>query len=188
MKRTKVNGVEIAYRDEGAGAPIIFLHAFPLNQSMWDEQAAAFAPHHQVITFDWRGFGESSLGAGTSTMEALADDLAGLMNELEVGRATICGLSMGGYAAFAFFRKYATRVTALILADTRPDTDTEEGKRGRYEMAELVRQSGPTALADRLIPKLLAPITQGTNLQVVERVRSMIEGNQAEGMASTLSC
>jgi len=186
MKKVGVNDAELAYRDEGAGPPIIFLHAFPLNQSMWDDQRPALASNYRVITFDWRGFGESSLGGGTSTMGVFADDLAGLMNELGIDRATICGLSMGGYAAFAFYRKYAARVAALVLANTRSNADTEDGRRRRYEMVEVARQSGLSALADKMIPKLLAPITSKTKPQIVRWVRSMIEGNQAEGIARAL--
>jgi 3-oxoadipate enol-lactonase len=176
----------IAYRDEGAGRPIVFLHAFPLNQTMWDEQVAAFASTHRVITFDWRGFGESQLGNGVSTMEDFADDLAGLINRLSIEKAIICGLSMGGYAAFAFHRKYAEKISALILADTRATPDGEEGKRGRYEMAELARTKGAPALIDKMLPRLLGETTRRTKPAVVERVKAMIESGQPEGIARAL--
>jgi 3-oxoadipate enol-lactonase len=185
MKRIKVNDVELAYRDEGAGAPLIFLHAFPLNQGMWDEQVAAFAAQYRVVTFDWRGFGQSTLGAATS-MDMFADDAAGLMDALGIEKAAVCGLSMGGYTSFAFYRKYAARVGALILADTRPGPDTEEGQHGRREMAELARSSGAAALVETMVPKLLGSSTRQTKPQIVERVRAMIEGNQAEGCARAL--
>src|SRR5262249_22491663 len=97
--------------------------------------------------------------------------------------AVICGLSMGGYAAFAFYRKYASRVAALVLADTRASADTDEGKRARYETAELARRSGPTALVDTIIPKLLGETTLRRNPQIAERVRAMIESSSAEGIA-----
>lgn len=142
MKKIKVNDVEVAYRDEGPGQPIVFLHAFPLDQSMWDEQFTEFASNHRVITLDWRGFGKSDMSSIHSSMPVFADDLAGLLNFLAIEKATICGLSMGGYAAFAFYRNYAERVNAVILCDTRAAADNDEGKRGRYEMAELARTNG----------------------------------------------
>ncbi len=117
-------------------------------------------------------------------METLADDLAGLMDALAIERSVLCGLSMGGYTAFAFHRKYADRITALILADTKASADVEEGKRGRYEMAELALKSGAAAIADYMITKLLAPVTLKNKTQVVERVRAMIEGNLPEGIAA----
>ncbi len=188
LERKRINGVEINYRDEGAGKPIVFLHAFPLNQCMWDEQVAYFSAHHRVVTFDWRGFGNSELGSDSLTLETFADDLASLLNELTIEQAIICGLSMGGYAAFSFYRKYAPRVAALILADTRPGTDTEEGKKARIEMAALVRQLGPTALLEKLIPRLLGPTTRQTKPEVVARVQKMIAENQTEGIARALLC
>src|SRR5262245_53137858 len=99
MNKLSINGIELCYRDLGSGIPLIFLHAFPLNQTMWDPQADRIAANHRVITFDWRGFGQSSLGDGIKSVETFADDLASLMKGLNLGRAAICGLSMGGYAA-----------------------------------------------------------------------------------------
>lgn len=186
MKKAAVNGIEIAYRDEGDGNPIVFLHAFPLNQTMWDGQVKAFCENHRVITFDWRGFGKSTLGTESTTMNLFADDLACLLDALGVDLATICGLSMGGYAALAFYRKYADRVSALILADTRANRDTEEGKRARYEMAELARKSGPSALVEIMIPRLIGATTLQNNPRVAKRVQNMIESNSAEGIAQAL--
>ena len=96
MKKLKVNDAELACRDEGGGQPLVFLHAFPLNQTMWDEQVAEFSKTHRVVTFDWRGFGDSDLGSAGSTMPNFADDLAGLLEQLGFSSASICGLSMGG--------------------------------------------------------------------------------------------
>lgn len=186
MKKIKINDVELAYRDEGAGNAIVFLHAFPLNQSMWDEQVAEFAATHRVITFDWRGFGESGMSSTHSSMPVFADDLAELLNLLEIEKTIICGLSMGGYATFAFYRKYAERVNALILCDTRAAADTDEAKRGRYEMAELARTKGASAISEKMIPKLLGETTQKNRPNIADRIRSMIEAAQPEGIAQAL--
>ncbi|MGE3436551.1 MAG: alpha/beta fold hydrolase [Blastocatellales bacterium] len=168
---------------EESGAPIILLHAFPLNQTMWDDQVKALRVERRVITFDWRGFGESATGAEGAAISRFADDLAGLLDQLGIDRTIICGLSMGGYAAFAFYRKYAKLVSALILADTRAQADTEEGRQARYDVADLVRKSGPSALVETMIPRLLGETTLRNNPQVVDRVRRMIESNTAEGIA-----
>ncbi|HWQ33779.1 MAG TPA: alpha/beta fold hydrolase [Blastocatellia bacterium] len=188
MKKIRINSIdsplELACRDEGAGQPVIFLHAFPLSQQMWNEQAAALSQTNRVITFDWRGFGESELRGDRFAMDLLAEDLAGLMNEIGIDRAVVCGLSMGGYAAFAFYRKYADRVKALILADTRAGADNEEGKRARLEMAELALQSGASAVADRMIHRLLAPVTLQNKPAIAERVRAIIAGNRPETIAA----
>ncbi len=177
---------DIAYRDEGSGKPIVFLHAFPLNQTMWDEQVAEFASTNRVVTFDWRGFGESTLGSGISSLEDYADDLAGLLNRLSIDRAIICGLSMGGYASFAFRRKYPDRISALILADTRATPDNEEGKQARHEMADLARKKGASALVDKMLPRLLGETSQRNKPALVKRVKMMIESGEPEGIAQAL--
>lgn len=186
MKMVKINDAEFAYRDEGSGPPLVFLHAFPLNQSMWDEQVTEFSKTHRVITFDWQGFGNSELKSSGSTMPGFADDLARLLNHLGVFGATICGLSMGGYAAFAFYRKFPERVDALILCDTRAGTDTEEGKRARFETADLARQQGASAIADSMIKRLLGETTLKTQPQIAGQVRKMIEAANPEGIAQAL--
>lgn len=186
MNKITAGGVQLAYHDMGAGEPIVFLHAFPLNQTMWNEQVAALSRNYRVITFDWRGFGASDAGETEVTMNVFADDLAALLDELQIERAIICGLSMGGYAAFAFYRQYAHRVKALILADTRASADTEEGKKGRYEMAELARQSGAAALVESMTPKLLGVTSLQNKPTLVERVQQMIRAAQSEGVARAL--
>ncbi|MFN0111207.1 MAG: alpha/beta fold hydrolase [Blastocatellia bacterium] len=186
MKTLNVNGVELAYQDEGKGAPVVFLHAFPLNQTMWNEQVAEFSATHRIITLDWRGFGDSSLGAENSSPSIFADDLAGLLDRLKIERATICGLSMGGYSAFAFYRKHAERVSALILCDTRATADSEEGKQARFEMAETARRNGASAMIEPMIPRLLGETTRQTKPAIIERVTKMIEVAQPEGIAQAL--
>lgn len=186
MKKTKINDIELAYRDEGQGKPIVFLHAFPLNQTMWDEQIAEFSSAYRVITFDWRGFGSSGLGSENSSMGVFADDLSALLNHLEIKNATICGLSMGGYAAFAFYRKYTDQVNALILCDTRATADTEENKQARYEMAELARQSEASSIVELMTPRLLGETTLKARPQIIERVKKMIETDNPQGIAQAL--
>src|SRR6476661_8681653 len=107
MSTIKVNNVDLSVRDYGDLSgdrhdPVVFLHAFPLDQTMWDEQVTGLRSECRVVTFDWRGFGESTTsGAETSSMDLFADDLAALLDHLKIQRAVVCGLSMGGYAAFA---------------------------------------------------------------------------------------
>ena len=121
-----------------------------------------------------------------SSMPVFADDLAELLNLLEIEKATICGLSMGGYAAFAFHRKYAERVNALILCDTRAAADNDEAKRGRYEMAELARTKGALAIGEKMIPKLLGETTLKNHPNAADRIRLMIEAAQPEDIAQAL--
>lgn len=183
---TQVNGITIAYSDQGTGLPIVFLHAFPLNRSMWAQQEDALSLQFRVITVDLRGHGESDAPLWCYTLEQSADDVNALLDQLSIQQAIFAGLSIGGYILFAFYRKYAARVKGLVLADTRAQADTAEGKDGRFQMAQTAYKKGPSAIADIMIPKLLSPSTIQTRQDLVQQVRAMIEGNQISGIAGDL--
>ena len=183
---TTVNGITLAYSDTGTGLPIVFLHAFPLNRTMWTEQEAALSSQFRVITIDLRGHGESDAPLWHYSLDQAADDIHALLDHLAIRQAVFVGLSMGGYILLAFYRKYANRVKGMILADTRAQADTPEGKAGRFQMAQIAYKQGPSAIADIMIPKLLSPATIQTRPEIVQRVRTMIEGNQMSGIVGDL--
>lgn len=184
--QTQVNGITIAYNDQGTGFPIVFLHAFPLNRTMWAAQELALSSQFRVITIDLRGHGESDAPLWHYTLDQSADDVGALLDQLAIQHALFAGLSMGGYILFAFYRKYSARVKGMILADTRAQADTDEGKAGRFQMAQTAYTQGPSAIADLMIPKLLSPTTIQTRPEIVRNVRGMIEGNQISGIAGDL--
>lgn len=186
MEKRQIGGVQLAWKQAGKGAPVVLLHAFPLNKAMWKEQLWQLSSSYRVITPDFRGHGDSAVAEEDSAMELLAEDVRGLLDALELKRVVLGGLSMGGYAAFAFYRKYADRVSALILADTRAGADTEEGREGRYQMAELAEKEGAAAIAERLLPKLLGASTQRIKPDVVAAVREMILSTPPAGIARAL--
>jgi len=184
--KTQINGITIAYSDRGTGLPIVFLHAFPLNRTMWAQQEEALSLQFRVITIDLRGHGESDAPLWRYTLEQSVDDVNALLAHLAIQQALFVGLSMGGYILFAFYRKYAARVKGLILADTRAQADTAEGKDGRFQIAQTAYKKGPSAIADIMMPKLLSPATIQTRTALVQQVRAMIEGNQISGIAGDL--
>lgn len=184
--QTQINGITLAYNDQGSGLSIIFLHAFPLNRTMWAEQEKAFSSQFRVVTIDLRGHGESDAPLWRYTLDQAADDVIGLLDHLSIRQAVFVGLSMGGYVLFALYRKYADRVKGLVLADTRAQADTAEGKEARFQMAQTAYQKGPSAIADIMIPKLLSPATVQTKPGLVRHVRAMIVGNQISGIAGDL--
>ncbi len=181
-----INNLNIGYDDHGVGQPVIFLHAFPLNRSMWDGEMAALLQEgrYRLVALDWRGFGESEITSHISTMEQFADDVAGLMDTLGMQDAILCGLSMGGYAAFAFLRKYPQRVRGLVLADTRPAADTAEGRANRENVANIAETQGTEAIADLQLPKLITEETRQNQPEVEARIRQMINAATPQGIAA----
>jgi 3-oxoadipate enol-lactonase len=187
MKTLKLAGAPLSYDVRGEGPTILFLHAFPLDLSMWDGEAQALQATHQVIRFDCRGFGGSPAGDGLLTMERIADDAAAVLEHLGVGRAVVCGLSMGGYAAFAMARRHADRLKGLVLADTRPGADSEEGRQARATLAEKVGREGAVAAAEAFLPKLLGETTHRERPEVVARVREAILKTSPRGIRDALA-
>lgn len=182
MPMYNIRDVELSANVSGEGRPILFVHGFPFDGSMWETQVAALreAGTARVVVPDLRGFGASGPGELDEwTMDVFADDLAGLVDALGLGPVVLCGLSMGGYVAFAFWRRHRELCRALVLADTRAEADTEAGRANRHEMAERVRRDGAGFVADALLPKLLSGRTRRERPEVVDRVRGMIDRTPA---------
>jgi 3-oxoadipate enol-lactonase len=184
--KAQVNGISLAYNDRGTGFPIVFLHAFPLNRTMWAVQEDALFRRFRIVTIDLRGHGESDAPLWHYTLDQAADDVRVLLDHLAIQQAVFVGLSMGGYILFACYRQYAARFKGLVLADTRAQADTQEGKDGRFQMAQTAYKKGVSSIADLMIPKLLCPATIQARPEIVRNVRSMIESNQISGIAGDL--
>jgi pimeloyl-ACP methyl ester carboxylesterase len=186
MSFIRVDDIQLAYEDTGLGLPIVLLHGYPFNRSLWTEQVNALSNRYRVITPDLRGLGESDATSGAATMNRMAHDIAALLDHLEISRAVVGGLSMGGYVALAFYKLFPSRVRALLLADTRAQADTEEGKQARFQQAEQARAEGMASIADAMLPKLLTPETVSKRPEVVKRVRDMMLKTKPEGAAGAL--
>ena len=182
-----VRGVEVAYDEEGRGEAFVLLHGFPFDRSMWREQVEVLSADFRVIAPDLRGLGETPLGGvAAATMGEMAEDVAALLDALNVERAVLGGLSMGGYVAFEFVRRFPGRVRALVLADTRPQADDDAGRRTREENARKVLREGMRPLVDSMLPKLLSASTREREAGVVERVSAMMLAVRPEGAAAAL--
>jgi 3-oxoadipate enol-lactonase len=187
MGTVRIRGIEIGYEEAGSGTPVVLLHGFPFNRTMWTDQIAALTARHRVIAPDLRGHGETSVSdSSATTMEEMAKDVSELMEKLDISRAAICGLSMGGYVALALYRMFPLRARALALIDTRASADTEEGRTNREAQAQNALSEGMAGIADVMLPKLFSPKTLTRKAPVVSRVREMILGNKPEGAAAAL--
>jgi pimeloyl-ACP methyl ester carboxylesterase len=177
-----VSGRKVRYLVAGAGWPLVLLHAFPLNADMWRPQLADPPEGWRFIAPDLRGFGDSAGDAGGSappTMDDYAADVEGLLNELEIERSVIGGLSMGGYVTFALFRRAPERFSGFVLADTRANADTPEGRQARRALSGVVNKDGASGVADQMLPKLLGETTKRERPAVVRDVRSLITRNRS---------
>ncbi|HJT34563.1 MAG TPA: alpha/beta fold hydrolase [Pirellulales bacterium] len=185
MKRVFARGLEFGVVDQGQGTPVLLVHGFPLNHSMWNAQLPVLAAGRRVIAPDLRGFGSSVDTEGTVSMEDFADDLAAILDDVQVREPIVyCGLSMGGYIGWQFLRKYRQRVRGLVLCDTRSAADTREAAAGRLKMAEQVIADGMQPVADGMLAKALSPRTMAERPEVVAAVRAMILSSDPTGVAA----
>ncbi|HJP90704.1 MAG TPA: alpha/beta fold hydrolase [Pyrinomonadaceae bacterium] len=186
MSVTHINDIQMAYTDTGIGRPVVLIHGYPFDRSLWTEQIPALSNSYRVIVPDLRGFGETDTAVSPATMNRMAQDVAELLDQLQISRAVIGGLSMGGYVALAFYKQFPSRVRALILADTRAQSDTEEAKQTRAQQAEKALSDGMAGIADAMLPKLLTPDTVSKHPEIVKRVRDMMLKTKSEGAAAAL--
>ncbi len=180
---TNLNGIRMRYEDTGEGQAVLLLHAFPLRGAIWRRQVEALRDGYRLIVPDLRGFGGTDAPPGPYSMDQLADDAAALVEYLGVSRVAVVGLSMGGYIAFAFWRRHRDKVAALVLADTRAGADTPEGQASRELNARLAEEQGARAIADKLLPGLVAA---GASQAVRDEVRELIIAASPEGIAGAL--
>ena len=171
MPMRTVNGAAFNYEEQGTGPAIVLLHGFPLDNRVWESQRRALSDRWRVITPDLRGFG-GSRSEHAFTMESLADDVHALLVELQALPCVLGGLSMGGYVALAYAKKYPTDLLGLMLIDTRAEGDTPEGRQAREKMIQLARDSGSRAVADQMMPKMLAT---GASSDVTQNLRQIME-------------
>ena len=177
MPTHATNGAQIHYTDHGSGdlPPLVLVHGFPLDSRMWEAQVNALSDTgRRVIVPDLRGFGQSRSDA-PFTLESLADDIHGLLAAVGALPCVLAGLSMGGYVALAYAKKYPGDLRGLVLIDTKAEADTAEGKAGREKMIELVRKEGSRAVADQMMPKMLAKDAAQQRPQVAAALRGMME-------------
>jgi 3-oxoadipate enol-lactonase len=187
MNTAQINGISIAYRDTGSGTPILFIHGHPFNQSMWDPQIAALTWKYRVITFDLRGYGASEVPtAEATTLETMASDINALLDHLNIPKAIIAGLSMGGQIAMAFAEQYPHRLSRLILAATFPQADTEVAIKTRRATADRFIQQGSVLPGGEMIPKLIAPASLKRDPEIAVKVFTMIAYTPPAGAAAAL--
>ncbi len=179
-----INGIKIDYTDQGQGTPLILIHAFPMNQTMWDEQVPALSRVSRVITLDLRGFGGSDVPPGPFWMALMASDVRGLMSRLGIDAAVLLGLSMGGYVAMSFYRNFPDAVRGLVLADTRVVAVNPEGRERRLKSAEKAEREGTESIVDEMVQVLLSQAAIDTRPDVVGRVRRIALQNRAEGLGA----
>ncbi len=185
MTTIVANETRFIVEERGNGVPLLLVHGFPLDHQMWSAQLTELSATFRVIAPDLRGFGQSDVTPGTVTMAQFADDLAGILDAVGVSEPVhLCGLSMGGYIAWHFFRRHRNRLGSLVLCDTRAVADSAEAKQNRIATADRVLAEGPQFLADAMLEKLFAEHTRSDRPELVDATRGVIMATSPDGIAA----
>jgi pimeloyl-ACP methyl ester carboxylesterase len=183
MQKIVSDDADIFYDVAGAGPPVVLLHPFPVNHEFWLPVTKHLASRYRLIMPDLRGHGESGLGNGPATMQKHALDLSRVMTDAGVDRATIIGVSIGGYTIFEFWRRFRDRVSGLVLCNTKAPADTADARAARLKAADDVLQEGTEPFFEGMLQKVLAETTRHSRPDLVEGALRMMRKMSPEDVA-----
>jgi 3-oxoadipate enol-lactonase len=183
FQRIKSGDAEISYWTLGEGTPVVLLHPFPAHHEFWLPVAQTLATRYRVVLPDLRGHGQSGVGEGPATMQKHAADIARVMDDANVGRAPLVGVSIGGYVLFEFWRKHPGRVAALGLCNTKAPADSPEARAGRLQAANDVLDRGAEPFFESMIPKLMGKTTREMRPDLVDGALRMMRTMSPENVA-----
>ena len=182
-----MDNTTLAYDDNGSGQPLLLIHGFPLNRTMWRPQIEALTrAGYRVITPDLRGFGESRMTSAVVNMSSYADDIVALMDHLHLPQAVIGGMSMGGYVLLNLLERYPERVAAAIFIVTKAGADDAAGKGKRTALAATTASEGMKPVLEVFRNILFAPATLTAHPELVAEVASSISATDPRGAAAGL--
>jgi len=183
------SGISLSYQLAGTGQTIVFLHPFPMDHRLWQSQVEHFSRHYQVLTPDLRGFGNSDgFGAQTPSIEQMADDLNALLDAIKITEPIVlCGLSIGGYVALRFAQKYFSRLSGLVICDSRAQADTEETKAGRNRVIAFAQEHTPAEIVEKVLSGLLGKTSLRTRPDLVERVKEIGSAQSRQAILDALA-
>ena len=186
--RVPVAGTQLAAWSSGPtdGLPLVFIHGLAFDHRMWLPQLPALPPRTRAIGWDLRGHGQTGPGDGQYSLELFVDDLLVLLDYLDVGRAVLCGLSMGGYIALRAAEREPERIHGLVLCDTRSAADTDETKLRRAAQVRLIKAGRFAAFAGPFIDSVLCAHTREHRPEVVGQLTSMVADVSPFGLCGTL--
>src|SRR6478609_5727386 len=164
----EVNNFTLSYSDEGLGTiPVIFLHGFPFNKKMWQNQMDFLKSSYRLIACDIRGFGKSKDEVSPLSINLFADDLIEFMDKLKLEKVVICGLSMGGFIALNALKRFPDRFEALILCDTQCVADSPEVLKKRNTIIDEIEIKGVKDFNEAFTKSVFHKDSLVNNMEVV---------------------
>jgi 3-oxoadipate enol-lactonase len=186
--KVAIDAIDLYFTDSGnpSKKAIVLIHGFPFSHEMWNQQIDLLKEDYRVIAYDLRGHGSSGIGDGQYAFEFFVDDLIGLLDHLKIGRAVLCGFSIGGYIALRTVERNPERVEGLILCDTQSEADSNEAKLRRAASIKAVKTNGVNAYAEGFVKAVFASESITAKAEAVKRIKEIIQSNSSLGICATL--
>lgn len=181
-----VNGLKVFTNGDKNNQAIIFIHGFPYDHTMWDNQVEALKDKYYCVTYDIRGLGKSYVGDGQYTMEAFVWDLFSVMDALHISKPILCGLSMGGYISLRAIEKEQERFGGFILCDSRSESDSNEGKLVRSNNIDKINVQGLEAFVSDFVPNCFHPKTPEKFAEMYNRIFDITKNQNPMGVKGCL--
>ncbi len=184
----RVNGITLCYDDEGNGnMPVVFIHGFPFDRLMWQPQVDFLKSSQRVIAYDIRGFGKSGAGAEKASIELFANDLIKLMDGLQISKAIICGLSMGGYIVLNAVSRFPERFEKIILSDTQCIADSSDGREKRFKTIQRIEAGGLSDFTETFVKNIFCKDSLTNKKELVDGIKDTILSTSKQTITGTLA-
>jgi len=173
-----LNDFHLSYDDVGEGStPIICLHGYPFDKTMWQGQLDFLKSSNRIIACDIRGFGKSTDEESHLSIDLFSEDLIVFMDKLNIDKAIVCGLSMGGFIALNAMKRFSDRFEALVLCDTQCIADSIEVKEKRYKIIDEIEVDGATNFNEGFIKSVFHKDSITNKKELVEKLSSVVFSN-----------
>ena len=190
MKFIDFKNQKIAYStSKSEGTPIVFIHGFCEDSTMWEDFTSKREKKYQVIKVDLPGHGESEIAAEMSIKD-MGKAVIKVIKKLKIEKFILIGHSMGGYVSLEIAKKHSDKLLGLGLFHSHPFADSEEKKKGRYKSIEFIKSHGHEFFAKKLIPQLFKIGFAGSHTHLLNKMvyragRFPVEGfiNALQAMA-----
>ena len=186
MKSIRANNINIAYEDCGSGPPLLLLHGFSLDLSMWSAQMEELQRSYRLIVPDLRGLGKTEDPIQPFSVADMADDAAALLEAIDIPAAAVAGFSLGGYILAQMLIRHPLKVRAAAFVSTQAGADTAERAEARVKTMRYVIDEGAKAFAEAFVPQLFSPTYAAAHPDEVGQTYEVISGQRPNSIAMLL--
>ncbi|MEW6653405.1 MAG: alpha/beta hydrolase [Bacteroidota bacterium] len=180
--KSVINGIAVNRFGQPSNKPVVFIHGFPYDYTMWHNQIEFLKQEYFCVAYDVRGLGESEVGGGQYMLEHFVDDLLSVVKELELIKPILCGISMGGYIALRAVERNQELFGGLILCDTKSEADNDNAKLTRANNIKMINEEGLVKFTEMFVTNCFADETPKQNEKMFQSTLYKSQQNTTLGV------